>query len=174
MFSNNTKLLCLACLITFFACNSPTQETGTASNTNVAAVEAPSSEEQSLTDVVDGYLLLKDALVASNAQEAQAKATSMLEVIDATNMMEIQQSAKHIAAALDIDTQRAYFDSLSVHLYDFVETRTGKERTLYKQYCPMAFNNRGAYWLSSAKEIRNPYFGDEMLQCGKVEETLTY
>jgi hypothetical protein len=40
--------------------------------------------------------------------------------------------------------------------------------TIYKQYCPMAFSNTGAYWLSESKEIRNPYFGDKMLKCGRI------
>ena len=41
--------------------------------------------------------------------------------------------------------------------------------TVYKQYCPMAFNNTGAYWFSNSKEIFNPYFGEKMLKCGRVE-----
>ena len=46
---------------------------------------------------------------------------------------------------------------------------TGK---LYYQYCPMAFNNKGAYWLSNEEAIRNPYFGDKMLKCGLVERDI--
>jgi hypothetical protein len=33
----------------------------------------------------------------------------------------------------------------------------------------MAFNNKGAYWISSSKDILNPYFGDKMLKCGRVD-----
>jgi hypothetical protein len=43
---------------------------------------------------------------------------------------------------------------------------------LYVEYCPMAFDDKGASWLSSSKEIRNPYFGDKMLTCGEVKETI--
>ncbi|MBA4058359.1 MAG: hypothetical protein C0490_26815, partial [Marivirga sp.] len=43
---------------------------------------------------------------------------------------------------------------------------------LYLEYCPMANNNEGAYWLSNEKEIKNPYFGDKMLKCGSVKETI--
>jgi len=38
----------------------------------------------------------------------------------------------------------------------------------------MAFDNKGAYWLSNEAAIRNPYFGDEMLECGKVEDSVDY
>ena len=44
--------------------------------------------------------------------------------------------------------------------------------TLYIEYCPMANNNEGAFWLSNEKEIKNPYFGEMMLKCGSVKETL--
>ena len=43
---------------------------------------------------------------------------------------------------------------------------------VYVQYCPMAFNDKGASWISSSKEIRNPYFGDKMMNCGEVKETI--
>lgn len=35
----------------------------------------------------------------------------------------------------------------------------------------MAFDNKGAFWLSEIEEIRNPYFGEAMLNCGEVHET---
>jgi hypothetical protein len=38
----------------------------------------------------------------------------------------------------------------------------------------MAFDDKGAYWLSEMKEIRNPYFGDRMLKCGETREMMTY
>jgi Cu(I)/Ag(I) efflux system membrane fusion protein len=34
----------------------------------------------------------------------------------------------------------------------------------------MAFDDTGAWWLSEEEEILNPYFGDEMLHCGMVQE----
>jgi hypothetical protein len=36
----------------------------------------------------------------------------------------------------------------------------------------MAFDNRGAHWLSDESTIKNPYFGDKMLTCGSVEEVV--
>ncbi|MGD1890150.1 MAG: DUF3347 domain-containing protein [Cyclobacteriaceae bacterium] len=171
----NKPFLAIAFTLFLTACsNSAQRESMEQDQPTTEAKEKPSAEMLSLGQVVDQYLLLKDALVASNAQEAQAKATSMLEVIDATNMMEVQQSAKQIAAATDLETQRAYFDSLSIHVYEHLEGQGEGEKTIYKQYCPMAFDNRGAFWLSNAQEIRNPYFGDQMLKCGRVEETIEY
>ncbi len=45
---------------------------------------------------------------------------------------------------------------------------------VYYQYCPMAFNNKGAYWLSNQREILNPYFGNKMLKCGEVADSVDY
>ena len=172
---NNRLFLSIALALFLAACsNSSQQESSTQDQATSEAKKKPSAEEQSLDQVVDQYLLLKDALVASNPEEAQTKATSMLEVIDATNMMGVQQSAKQIAAATDLKTQRAYFDSLSIYVYEHLEEQNEGEKTIYKQYCPMAFDNRGAFWLSNAQEIRNPYFGDQMMNCGRVEETIEY
>ena len=46
--------------------------------------------------------------------------------------------------------------------------------TVYYQYCPMANGDKGAYWLSTIKEIKNPYFGDAMLSCGETKDTLNF
>ncbi len=44
---------------------------------------------------------------------------------------------------------------------------------LYVQHCPMANEGEGGYWLAAEKEVRNPYYGDEMLNCGAVKETIS-
>jgi membrane fusion protein, copper/silver efflux system len=41
---------------------------------------------------------------------------------------------------------------------------------VYRQFCPMAFDDKGAFWLSESDEILNPYFGDMMLNCGEVTD----
>jgi Cu(I)/Ag(I) efflux system membrane fusion protein len=59
-------------------------------------------------------------------------------------------------------------------LYDLIKNTGLKGDTVYHQYCPMAFDDKGAYWLSSQSAIRNPYFGKEMLTCGNTKDTLIY
>ena len=81
-------------------------------------------------------------------------------------------SLEAISDASTIDVQRERFANFSQALYESIKSFgiTGEEA--YYQYCPMANDNQGAYWLSDSKEIRNPYFGDKMLTCGSVKETL--
>ena len=80
--------------------------------------------------------------------------------------------AAKIGAAKDIDAQRTLYADLSK---DFIERVKGSglnSGEIYVEYCPMALNNKGAAWLSNQKEIRNPYFGESMMTCGEVKETL--
>ena len=68
-----------------------------------------------------------------------------------------------------IAEQRAHFVPLSNAVYELVKN-FGGGRTLYHDHCPMARDNQGAMWMSETKEVKNPYFGAEMLTCGSVEE----
>ncbi|MBC7921254.1 MAG: DUF3347 domain-containing protein, partial [Ferruginibacter sp.] len=77
-------------------------------------------------------------------------------------------------AGKTVGSQRAAFDKLSAGMYALVRQVGVNGATVYRQYCPMALNDQGAYWLSAESEIKNPYFGDQMLECGKVEETLRF
>jgi len=47
-----------------------------------------------------------------------------------------------------------------------------QEKPVYVQHCPMAFNDRGADWLAYEDQILNPYFGDQMLRCGVVQDSI--
>lgn len=70
-----------------------------------------------------------------------------------------------------IKEARVNFNSLSELILEANETYGLANRVVYKDYCPMAFGDEGAYWLSEKKEILNPYFGASMLTCGEVKET---
>ena len=127
-------------------------------------------EEKSTAKVnlVENYLALKDALVATDGAKAQKAANDFLEV---NNNDALTADLKTIAGSTDVATQRIAFEGLSTNMYSIVKAG-GSETVLYKQYCPMAFNNKGAYWLAAEEEVNNPYFGDVMLHCGSVQETI--
>ncbi len=57
-------------------------------------------------------------------------------------------------------------------MYALVKNFTASQTDVYLQYCPMAANGNGAYWLSDNKIVFNPYFGDRMLHCGSVKEVI--
>jgi hypothetical protein len=43
---------------------------------------------------------------------------------------------------------------------------------VYYQHCPMYNDNKGANWLSLESSVKNPYYGSQMLSCGKTIETI--
>jgi len=119
------------------------------------------------------YIQLKNALVASKTEEAKDAAgklkTSLASVKDGKNAM---TEAAKISKATGLDEIRKTFASLSNEMKTVVKAGQVSKGELYLEYCPMANNNAGAYWLSNEKEIKNPYFGDKMLKCGSVKETI--
>lgn len=152
----------------------------------VKTLDTPEEFKKQLTSFVQSYLSIKDALVKTNAQETQkaiSQAKASLAKVDmkllegqAHNiwmdlLKTMQGSLDKIAQTADVEEQRKHFESLSDNLIEAVEYFGVVENTIYRQYCPMAFRDKGAYWLSGEKEIRNPYFGDMMLTCGEVKET---
>ena len=143
--------------------------------------------QKQLKEVFDGYILLKDALVNDSSNEAQIAAKNITENLSKVDMkllkeekahnhwMTIQKELKISANAIENDpeitTQRGHFKHLSAHMISSVNL-FGVNQKVYSHFCPMADNNKGAYWLSLEKEIRNPYYGESMLTCGEVKATI--
>ena len=125
--------------------------------------------------VLSSYLDIKDALVKTDSKNAGVAANGLVKVLNGKSddlSQKLLSDAKAIAASSDVKVQRKHFDTLSQNVYEYVKSTGDKEGTVYKQFCPMAFNNTGAYWLAAEKEINNPYFGSMMLRCGSVKEEL--
>lgn len=147
----------------------------------------PLEFRQQLSEVVRGYFKIKDALVNSNPDEANKEAYAVLQAIEKVEMgllegeahmhwMELVKSIKaeleSIRKSADIESQRKTFIQLSQHITTSLKTFGIAGDAIYVQRCPMADNNKGASWLSSSKVIENPYFGEAMLKCGEVVETI--
>ncbi|HLN55839.1 MAG TPA: efflux RND transporter periplasmic adaptor subunit [Bacteroidales bacterium] len=142
-----------------------------------------------LNEVVDHYLELKNALVNSDqakAAQASAKLKQSLSGVDMKSLKgepynkwmdlssEISKQADVISSRSPIEKQRMAFADLSDQVYNAVKTFGLMGKTVYYQFCPMARDGKGAFWLSELNEIRNPYYGEAMLTCGETRETLKY
>ena len=132
--------------------------------------------------VYNDYLQIRTALVSGKSKEAAASATATVKLIkefDVTGVPVDQIKAYQIHSAVilersasiagtqDIKVQRDLFSPLSEHVYELVKNY-GTDKPVYQEHCPMAFDGKGASWLSDEAIIRNPYFGDQMLECGEV------
>lgn len=132
-------------------------------------------DKKSQNVLLENYLKIKNALVQTDGATASKAASELVESIGANPdelFQKIRFDAQHIADTENPDHQRDHFNTLSDNIYQWVKDTETNEQKLYRQYCPMAFDNRGAYWLSAEKEINNPYFGNKMLRCGSVKEEL--
>ncbi|SDB27984.1 Protein of unknown function [Flavobacteriaceae bacterium MAR_2010_188] len=117
------------------------------------------------------YLDLKTALVETNADNAKIAANQLSADLEKLDNESLKTLATTISNSQDIEEQRKAFSELSASMENVLKTSMS-DGQIYKQFCPMAFDNKGGYWLSDSEEIRNPYFGSKMLKCGKVTETI--
>lgn len=146
-----------------------------------------SSFQKQLAAVFSSYISLKDAFVSSDAikvKEEASKTSDALSKVDMkllqgvahndwmTYLSPLQTGLKEIQASTDIEEQRKAFSLVSDNLYKSIKAFGLGGKEVFYEFCPMAFNNEGAYWLSDKAQIRNPYFGDKMLTCGSVKEKL--
>ena len=140
-----------------------------------------------LQNVVIAYAELKDEFVLSKTEKSNvilSKMSELLKKVDANLLdestahklwikllKELKTNLKQFEKSVNIDTQRKAFIQLSATLITSVKA-FGINKKIYNQFCPMANNDKGASWLSFQENIKNPYFGDAMLTCGNVEETI--
>lgn len=177
----------------------PGDTRSTSSKKNVQAGSSPAGKPakmnvsmdftMQLNTVFDQYIILKDALVLSDAVKTKQAAQKVQQAIAKADMKLLKGDAHvqwmEILGNLDkqimlvissgkIENQRKAFSVFSDQFYKAVKNFGLMGKTAYYQFCPMANNNKGAYWLSESKTIRNPYFGDKMISCGETKETLKY
>jgi Cu(I)/Ag(I) efflux system membrane fusion protein len=146
---------------------------------------------ESFGQLLETYYHLKDALVLANDTMATTYATKLAGLADNLQLTEVKSDtsiiemakgyvqsvsaeAKGLVGEKDIETKRKSFQMISDNMYDLIRTVRYDREKVYHQFCPMAFNDAGAYWLSKTGDIKNPYFGKKMLTCGEVKDSLDF
>jgi membrane fusion protein, copper/silver efflux system len=145
-------------------------------------IETDDQFRNSLNDVLDVYFELKDTLVSSNA-DASVDVTS--ELIRTTENADISglnnetamiwesfsdviiANSQRLIEETDIDDQRYYFEDISEAMIHVVDSFRPAGYEIFVQSCPMVRSGT-AEWLSREEQIRNPYHGDRMMNCGEV------
>ncbi|SDK21521.1 Protein of unknown function [Catalinimonas alkaloidigena] len=160
-------------------------EVGTA---ETPTFEQPNDRLQEQADaILTQYLKIKDALVSGQADGAKAAAQNLVSTLSQFDLAnttaeqrdyytavatKVREEAEGIEKAGGLAKQRNRLATLSPTVYQLVKAFHANEQTVYYQFCPMAENEKGAYWISQTEKIQNPYFGDEMLTCGETRESL--
>jgi hypothetical protein len=141
------------------------------------------ASQSRLRPLLDLYYGIKDALVNSDGAAAAAKASEYVKAIKAIDVAVLTEpekktftalkdkllfDAEHISETKDVTHQRDHFSDFSDNMYKLAKQANISVEPVYQAYCPM----KKTYWLSKEKEIRNPYYGKQMITCGKVTDTL--
>ena len=200
MSAGKNIIMGLAMSTTLAACNNGNNNTTTtqkdSTNTSSEAIQqvtkdTAGTQKQAVVpvkEIIADYLQLKNALTKDNGNDAANAGKALLVTlakVDMKNLPEqqmksymdvaddIKEHAEHIGANPGkIEHQREHFIMLSKDMADLVKTFGNGGQILYKDFCPMANDGKGATWISEIKEIKNPYLGSKMPDCGSVKETI--
>jgi hypothetical protein len=148
----------------------------------------PDNFETQLAQVLQGYFETVDALAADDFRTATKKmelVQSRLKQVDPKLLDEAKheqwkqiyesadRAAQQFLNAPNIEAARTAFEPISEQMEKAVRTfGSGDLAPVYRVHCPMAFGSRGAYWLQPREQVNNPYYGERMLRCGSVTDTL--
>ena len=148
---------------------------------NLGKVDGETNDK--INAALTGYYAVKDALVDSDHAKTKEKAGELVTLIAAISdekmtaaqkefwaklAAPLKNDAEHIRDTGDLEHQRSHFVHLSNNFYSLVNAFKANKAETYQHYCPM----KKASWLSNSKEVRNPYYGSKMLDCGSVRATL--
>ena len=146
-------------------------------------IELSEAAQDAFEKSLKPYLKMKEAFVDSDAQSVStfAKATlkeilsipeSELGKMEKSHLSKIKKMLTAITGKDDIESQRSDFVILNQNMVPLAKNIDVVEPGVFILKCPMADNNNGAFWISADKEIRNPYYGEQMMTCGSVVDSV--
>jgi hypothetical protein len=197
VFMNRPAIVLIVVLIAVAAafkfCNNKPETPDEKRQSPLSIDENTGTFNTSFNKLLGSYFALKDAFVASDTGRINAASREILMRSDSLQVNEIRgdstgaiketarsftttisSSAVAIAGENNIEGKRRELNMITDALWSLTRTVKFDGQKIYYQFCPMAFNNQGAYWLNNSREIRNPYFGSKMLTCGETADSVDY
>ncbi|MBC6109310.1 DUF3347 domain-containing protein [Pedobacter fastidiosus] len=170
------RIFGIAILATLMACNQAEKKSVVSKDSTIkdsVAVNTVSLKNEKAGVIFAQYIDLKNALVKSDSAGVQKSASSLqTSLADYKGCEMTADVAKKISSVADLKSQRKDFTVLSADLIALFKNTDVSTGTIYVQHCPMANKGDGGDWLSTEKEIKNPYYGKNMLECGRVVEEI--
>lgn len=189
------RILTLATILFLAACGGNDEKAAVSEAPQAPLGQSVNSDTFNLVfgKMLDSYFQLKDHFIKENDTLITKSTEQLLADINATDgvLGELKADSSIISTAKtyttgisnelsavkqekDIEERRKSFQVLSEQLYDLIRTVKYDRAVVYHQYCPMAFNDAGAFWLSNSSDIRNPYLPKKMLICGEVKDSIDF
>ncbi len=153
-----------------------------------SSLEVPAEFRSQLSQLIPAYLSMGQALSADDGDSAARAVAGLNQAVSAIDPQSLEGKASErwkaelnslstitarLSQANDLASLRAAFALLSDELLTLQRTfgfPNGDQ--LFELHCPMAFEGRGASWIQSDDEVRNPYYGASMLKCADRVESL--
>jgi Cu(I)/Ag(I) efflux system membrane fusion protein len=152
------------------------------------SLKTPKMFKKQLDNLLDNYFEIKDRLVGDDLKSAIDGSTVFLKSLQQIDMSLLKGDAHMywmneasllkdaitgMTEANNIAEVRVLFKQLSASLIKAMRAFGANDNDdNYVQFCSMASDNSGAYWMSTTAEIRNPYYGAQMLKCGEIKDTI--
>jgi hypothetical protein len=144
-----------------------------------------------LTETLDAYLAIHDALAADRLADATAQAAALGSAFEtltaqppagdphfwhsrADDLAAVRAQTTALGAASDLDAARAAFGAVSVAMVRLVQDLGAPAGyDLAVMTCGMAPGvPEGGVWMQRAGATANPYFGAAMPSCGSLDESV--
>ena len=160
---------------------------GTPNKTAAKKVSVSQKAKDALKPLFTEYLSMKDALTNDNLENAKKAGSNILKTVDGLNMAlftgeshnvwmglssDLKNTLQHVQHFKTLEEIRKAFQQVSNTIIGLETSFNPNDEALYVMHCPMANNNKGADWLSTSKEVKNPYYGQSMLTCGEVTKEI--
>jgi len=146
---------------------------------------------ESFGALMEDYYHLKDNFITESDTLIRVYAKKLMKDADSLPINELRADSNVVATVKGstgsvsaelkgllgektLDAKRKSFQMVSSELYDLVRQVHYDAAVVYQQFCPMAFNNQGANWLSKTADIKNPYLPKKMLICGEVKDSIDF
>jgi hypothetical protein len=122
--------------------------------------------------VLSNYLYFAESLVMNNSVEANINYNKLKQSVNNNTAASSIQSIVKGSKDTSIQQLRIVLEKLATPITNYAKLNNKSGTKLFKVYCSMAFDFKGAYWISKDTIKRNPYFGNEMLDCGDIIDSL--
>ncbi len=152
------------------------------------ALAVSESARNALTPLYNDYFKFQMALAADDITASRQSSAQLAKTIANVDMtlfsgaahnrwmdlsQQMQKYSDKAAVAPDIETARDAFFYLSKAIIELQKTfGHGSDMNYYLTFCPMARDNKGAYWLQTVDTVYNSFYGAMMLRCGEIKQTL--
>ncbi len=178
---------------TVISCNNINDNSSTTSPIKVEYGKSVNTDafNNSFEQVLNSYYALKDAFVKEDSVAITKAGNALIVACDSLKLGELKvdeaiaatakqnteslsSEIKGILGEKNIDEQRKDFHLVSNDIYALIRTVRYDKAMIYFQHCPMAFDNKGADWISTSNEILNPYMPKKMLDCGVNKDSVDF